>query len=125
MKRPGGRAGIALALALLSLLVPAVRAQEPAAPPAPAVPPVLTLQQALRRALEANAGTATARSQIAAAQAQVRQLKTSILPPLDLDSSVTRNSREVAFDVNGFRPTILPGNDWNARPVFSQPIYAA
>ncbi|HYX24442.1 MAG TPA: TolC family protein [Thermoanaerobaculia bacterium] len=124
MKRPGGRAGIALALALLSLLVPAVRAQEPAAPPAPAVPPVLTLQQALRRALEANAGTATARSQIAAAQAQVRQLKTSILPHLDLESSATRNSREVAFNVNGFRATILPRDDWNARLIFSQPIYA-
>src|SRR5436305_2296040 len=127
MKRPGGRDGIVLALSLLSLLVPAARAQEPAAPPAPpapSAPPAMTLQQALRRALEANAGTATARSQIAAAQAQVRQLKTSILPHVDLDSSVTRNSREVAFDANGFRATILPRNDWNARLVFSQPIYA-
>ncbi len=121
MKRPGGRAGIGLALSLLSLVSPAARAQEPAAPPAP---PAITLHQALRRALEANAGTATARSQIAAAQAQVRQLKTSILPHLDLDTSAIRNSREVAFDVNGFRATILPRNDWNARLIFSQPIYA-
>ena len=112
----GGRGGIALALALLSLPSPAVRAQEPA--------PALTLQQALRRALEANAGTATARSQVATAQAQVRQLKTSILPHLDLESAVIRNGQEVAFDVNGFRATILPRNDWNARLIFTQPIYA-
>ncbi|HEX4963039.1 MAG TPA: TolC family protein [Thermoanaerobaculia bacterium] len=114
--RPGGRGGIALALALLSLPSPAARAQEPA--------PALTLQQALRRALEANAATATARSQVATSQAQVRQLKTSILPHLDLESAVIRNGQEVAFDVNGFRATILPRNDWNARLIFSQPIYA-
>jgi outer membrane protein len=112
------RGGIALALSLLSLLVPAARAQEPAPPQ------VLTLQQALRQALEANPNTATARSQIVTSQAQVRQLKTSILPHFDLESSVTRNSREVAFDVNGFRATILPLNDWSARLNFSQPIYA-
>src|SRR4051794_23107669 len=117
------RGGIVLALSLLTLLSPAARAQQPA--PAPADPAViLTLQQALRQALEANPNTMTARSQIATSQAQVRQLRTSILPHLDLESSVTRNSREVAFDVNGFRATILPLNDWSARLNFSQPIYA-
>jgi outer membrane protein len=116
LKRLGERGGIALALSLLSLLSPAARAQERA--------PALTLQQALRRALEANASTATARSQVATSQAQVRQLKRSILPHVDLESAVTRNSQEVAFDVNGFRATILPRNDWNARLIFSQPIYA-
>jgi outer membrane protein len=113
------RGGIALALSLLALLSPAAQAQEPA----PAAQ-TLTLQQALRQALEANPNTATARSQIATSQAQVRQLRTSILPHLDLESAVTRNSREVAFDVNGFRATILPLNDWSARLNFSQPIYA-
>jgi outer membrane protein len=116
VKRLGERAGIALALSLLSLLSPAARAQEPA--------PALTLQQALRRALEANAGAVTARSQVATSQAQVRQLKTSILPHLDLDSAVIRNSREVAFDINGFQATLLPRNDWNAKLTLSQPIYA-
>jgi len=116
VKRLGERGGIALALSLLSLLSPAARAQEPS--------PVLTIQMALRRALEANASTATARSQVATSQAQVRQLKRSILPHVDLESAVTRNSQEVAFDVNGFRATILPRNDWNARLIFSQPIYA-
>jgi outer membrane protein len=119
------RAGIALALSLLTLIpfaAGAVRAEEPLQPQP--LPQPITLRQALRRALEANAGTATARSQVATSEAQVRQLRTSILPHLDLDSAVTRNSREVAFDVNGFRATLLPRNDWSARLNFSQPIYA-
>jgi outer membrane protein len=119
LTRPGERGGIALILSLLSLVssgAPAARAQEPA--------PALTIQMALRRALEANASAATARSQVATSQAQVRQLKTSILPHVDLDSAVIRNSQEVSFDVNGFRATILPRNDWNARLTLSQPIYA-
>jgi outer membrane protein len=116
-KRREGRVGIALALSLLTLVPSAARAEGPAPQP-------LTLQQALRRALEANASTATVRSQIAVSEAQVRQLRSSVLPHLDLDTAYTRNSNEVAFDVNGFRATILPRNDWSARINFSQPIYA-
>ncbi len=116
------RARIALGLSLLfavSLGAGAARAAEPAPPPQ-----ALTLQQALRRALEANASTATARSQVTASEAQVRQLRNSILPHFDLDTAVTRNSQEVAFDVNGFRATLLPLWDWSARINLSQPIYA-
>ena len=110
----------ALALSLLISVPVAVRAQSPRqSPRAP-----LTLQQALRRALEANASAATGRSQIAASQAQVRQIRAGILPHLDLDTAATRNSNEVAFDVNGFRAVILPRNDWSARINLSQPIYA-
>src|SRR3954462_13314922 len=116
-KRRERRAGIVLALSLLTLIPSAARAEGPAPQP-------LTLQQALRRALEANASTATVRSQIAVSEAQVRQLRNSVLPHFDLDTAYTRNSNEVAFDVNGFRATILPRNDWSARLNFSQPIYA-
>jgi len=116
-KRRERRAGIAFALSLLTLVPSAAHAEGPAPQP-------LTLQQALRRALEANASTATVRSQIAASEAQVRQLRSSVLPHVDLDTAYTRNSNEVAFDVNGFRATILPRNDWSARINFSQPIYA-
>jgi outer membrane protein len=116
-KRRERRVGIALALSLLTLIPPAARAEGPAPQP-------LTLQQALRRALEANASAATVRSQITASEAQVRQLRSSVLPHVDLDTAATRNSNEVAFDVNGFRATILPRNDWSARLNFSQPIYA-
>ena len=116
-KRRERRAGIALALSLLTLIPSVARAEGPAPQP-------LTLQQALRRALEANASTATVRSQIAVSEAQVRQLRSSVLPHVDLDTAATRNSNEVSFDVNGFRATILPRNDWSARLNFSQPIYA-
>src|SRR4051794_9905363 len=115
------RAGIALALSLLTfvpLAAGTARAQEPAPQT------TMTLQQALRRALEANASTATGRSQIAASEAQVRQIRSSVLPHLDLDTAVTRNSNEVAFEVNGFRTTILPLYDYSARINLSQPIYA-
>jgi outer membrane protein len=125
VKRRERRDGIALALSLLTfvpLAAGAARAQEPAPAVSQAVP--LTLQQALRRALEANSSTATVRSQIAASEAQVRQIRSSILPHLDLDTAVTRNSNEVAFDVNGFRATILPLYDYSARINLSQPIYA-
>jgi outer membrane protein len=116
--RRGRRAGIAAALALLTLL-PA-GAQEPAGSSAQP----LTLQQALRRALAANASTATARSAVASSQAEVRGLRSSILPHFDLDTAYTRNSDQVAFDVSGFRAILLPLNDWSARINFSQPIYA-
>jgi outer membrane protein len=121
VKRRERRAGIALALSLLTFVplgTGTARAQEPAPQT------TLTLQQALRRALEANSSAATARSQIAVSEAQVRQIRSSILPHLDLDTAVTRNSNEVAFEVNGFRTTILPLYDYSARINLSQPIYA-
>lgn len=107
----------ALALSLLTFVPLVARAEGPAPQP-------LTLTQALHRALEANASTATVRSQIAVSEAQVRQLRSSVLPHVDLDTAATRNSEEVAFDFNGFRATILPRNDWSARINISQPIYA-
>src|SRR3954471_24977444 len=116
-KRRERRAGIVLALSLLTLIPSVARAAGPAPQP-------LTLQQALRRALEANASTATVRSQIAVSEAQVRQLRSSVLPHVDLDTAATRNSNEGVLDVNGFRATSLPRNDWSARLNFSQPIYA-
>jgi outer membrane protein len=115
------RARIALGLSLLISVPFAARAVDAESPPPPQA---LTLQQALRRAIAANASTATARSQVTASEAQVRQLRNSILPHFDLDTAVTRNSREVAFDVNGFRATLLPLWDWSARINLSQPIYA-
>ena len=117
VKRRERRARTALGLSLLISVPFAARAAEPP-------PQALTLQQALRRAIEANASTATARSQVTASEAQVRQLRNSILPHFDLDTAVTRNSQEVAFDVNGFRATLLPLWDWSARINLSQPIYA-
>jgi outer membrane protein len=119
------RKRIVLLLSFLSLLSPVARAQEPAATPTPAPPAqTMTLREALRRALEANPSTATARSQVTASQAQVRQIRSAILPKITFDGSAIRNNQEVAFDVNGFRATILPKNDWSAQITVSQPLYA-
>lgn len=123
----GGRAariGSAAALSLFVLMAPAVRSQEPAQPAAPARGQVLTLTDALRRALEANPGTQRARSQTAVAEAQVRQLRSSILPQIELNGSGTRNSDEVSFETEGFTATILPENDWRYDVTLRQPIYA-
>lgn len=116
-KRRGRTAGIALVLSLFSSSIPAARAQEPAAQ-------ALTFQEALRRALEANPNTARARSDVNVAEAQLRQLRSAILPRVELNGSATRNSDEVTFDANGFDATILPENDWRYDVTLSQPIYA-
>jgi len=115
-KLRGRTAGIALVLSLFSSL-PTAHAQEPAAP-------TLTFQEALRRALEANPNTARARSDVNVAEAQLRQLRASILPHVELTGSATRNSDEVSFDANGFDATILPENDWRYDVTLRQPIYA-
>jgi outer membrane protein len=121
-KGRGARIGSAAVLSLFLLTAPAVRAQEPAQPVAPGQ--TLTLTEALRRAIEANLATRRARSQTAVAEAQVRQLRSSILPQVELNSSATRNSDEVSFETDGFTATILPENDWRYDVTLRQPIYA-
>lgn len=116
-KRRGRTAGIALALSLFSSSIPAARAQEPASP-------ALTFQEALRRALEANPNTARARSDVNVAEAQLRQLRSAILPRVELNGTATRNSDEVTFDASGFEATILPENDWRYDVTLRQPLYA-
>lgn len=119
----GGRTGLALALSLSFLTVPSARAQEPPAPATPAAE-TLTLEAAMRRALEANPATERARSEVDLAQAQVRQLRSAILPRVDFNGTATRNSEEVFFDAEGFRATLLPENDWRYDVTLRQPLYA-
>lgn len=110
------RASIVLALSLLTFLPPAARAQEPTQ--------TLTFEDALRRALAANPATETARAEVRASEAQLRQIRSSVLPKVELNGSATRNSDEVAFEVNGFSATVLPENDWHYDVTLRQPIYA-
>lgn len=84
----------------------------------------LTLQEALARALTDNPTITRSRSQITSAEADVRRIRTSILPHIDLESSATRNSSEVAFEFDGNRAVVLPENDWAYTLTLSQPIYA-
>lgn len=118
--RREARAGLALLLCLL-LATPVARAQEPAAP---APSGTLTLREALVRALAANPATETARSQVSTAEAQVRQLRSAILPQVDFEGQATRNSEESFFEFDGVRSTILPENDWNYKVILRQPVYA-
>jgi outer membrane protein len=121
------RAGAALVLSLFFVAGPAARAQEPAPPAAPQTSPTptLTLTEALRRAVAANPATETARSRVSVAEAQIRQLRSAVLPQVSIDGGATRNTEEVAFETeDGFRSTILPENDWNYRLILRQPVYA-
>jgi outer membrane protein len=117
-KKNRRRAGARIALALsLSLFLPSVaRAQEPAQR--------LTLPEALRRALEANPSTETARAEVRVSEAQIRQIRSAVLPKVELNGSATRNSSEVAFEFDGFRATVLPENDWRYDVTVRQPLYA-
>lgn len=110
------RASIVLALSLLTFLPPAAPAQEPGQ--------TLTFEEALQRALAANPATETARAEVRISEAQLRQLRSSVLPRIELNGSATRNSDEVAFETNGFRATVLPENDWYYDVTLRQPLYA-
>jgi outer membrane protein len=122
--RATSRAGTAIAAAALSLLtVFPLRAQEPAQTPPPPQT-TLTFDEALRRALQANPTTETARAEVRASEAQLRQIRSAILPKVELNGRATRNSSEVAFEFNGFEATVLPENDWRYDVTLRQPIYA-
>jgi outer membrane protein len=111
-----------------SALLPAL-AQEsvppPATPPATAAQTqALTFQQALQRALEANPGVGRSSAEIRYAKDQQKQLFSALLPRINANGSAIRNSEEVQFGSGSDARTILPGNDWNAHIVLTQPIYA-
>ena len=121
------RAGIATAaaLSLLTIFPPAARAQEPApAPPQTPQTQTLTFEEALRRALEANPATETARAEVRVSEAQLRQLRSSVLPRVELNGSATRNSKRWPLNPTASSATVLPENDWRYDVTLRQPIYA-
>jgi outer membrane protein len=103
-------------------------AQPPAAPAATgasAAPVSLTLDQALKRALEANPAIAQARSEEAAMTSQKRAILATILPHVGVTAGFTRNSLESSFGGEGEETrVILPRDDWSSRLTLTQPIYA-
>lgn len=113
------RSGPLLFLALVA--VAPLGAQEPSAAPAPSV---LTLADALKRALAANPGIGRSRADVDAAQSEVGVAFSSILPKINFKGAYTRNDRQVTFGSGKDAVTILPENDWNYRLTLSQPIYA-
>jgi outer membrane protein len=83
-----------------------------------------TLEQAFRRALEANATVGRARAEVGAADAQRRVSLSYVLPRLQATGGLIRNSEEVSFGGADFERVILPLNDWNMRLTLSQPVFA-
>lgn len=85
----------------------------------------LTLDDALRRALQVNNSVEQSRAEIGVATAAKDQLLSAVLPRITLDGALTRNSIEQTFGGEGEDSvTILPRNDWNYRVILTQPIYA-
>jgi outer membrane protein len=114
-----------LTLAVVSAGIPAW-AQQPAEPGAATVPPaqVLTLDEAVRRALEANLAVQSSRTDVTAADLTRRAIVGSVLPKVNLSGTTTQNTDEVSFGSGADQRVILPGTDWGYRLTFTQPIYA-
>ncbi len=84
----------------------------------------LRLDEAFRRALEANMAVGRARAEIGAADAQKRGALSLIFPRLQATGGLIRNTKEVVFGSAEDQRIILPLNDWNLRLMLSQPVFA-
>lgn len=87
-------------------------------------PRVLTLPEALGRAVEANRTAERARTQAEIAQQQSRFLYANLFPHVSISGNYTRNAESVHFELGGQRINLLPENDWAFRATVRQPIYA-
>ncbi len=92
--------------------------------PVVAAAQTLTLQQALERALVVNNSIERSRSQIGVAEANKRYLLSNVLPRVNVDGNLTRNSLEQTFGEGSDQIAILPRNNWDYRLTLMQPIYA-
>lgn len=92
--------------------------------PSEAPAQTLTLQEAVRRALESNLTLQRTRSDVTTADLQRRTLLASVLPKVNVSGSTTQNSEEVSFGSEDDQRVILPGTDWGYRLTLTQPIYA-
>lgn len=84
----------------------------------------LTFDDALARALEVNNTVERSREEIAAATARKNQLFSAVLPRINLNGDLTRNSLEQRFGEGEESIAILPRNDWSYRVTLEQPVYA-
>jgi outer membrane protein len=103
---------IALTIALVQSPVP-----EPASR-------TLTLREAMGLAFERNLTLAQAQSNVAAADATRKLVRSAVLPHLSFNGSLIRNSSEVSFGPPDDVRTILPLTNWNTNFVLTQPIFA-
>ena len=80
----------------------------------------LTLHEALTRALEVNDTVEISRVEIGFAEEMQRGLFSAVMPRINLNGALTRNSIEQKFGEGDDGFTILPRNDWNYALVLSQ-----
>jgi outer membrane protein len=133
-------AALVLAVALWLASVTTVRGQAPAETPVqtPAVAtPQLTLEDALRLALERNLELEDARLELQRANAQVREAWGHVMPRADLSSTYTRNLTVPAqflpariFDPGAGEDDVLAvrfgtDNQWALQVTGEQPLFAA
>ncbi len=123
------RSPVALLLAAGVLVTAAAAAaQETTAGASPAASPspqaALTLADAMARALAVNPSAEAARSGIDLARADLRRLRSTVLPQLNASGSATRHDREAAFDIEGNSVVVQPRNDWQYSVTLSQPVFA-
>jgi outer membrane protein len=93
-----------------------------AAAPLPAA--TLTFEEAIRRALEVNNDVESSRAEIEVADANRAFLLSAVMPRIEVDGALTRNSIEQRFGEGDEALTILPRNDWNYTVRLSQPVFA-
>jgi outer membrane protein len=84
----------------------------------------LGFEEALLRALVANAQVGVAQAEVGVANAQKRGALSAVLPRLQATGGLIRNSEEAAFGTPPNQRVILPLNDWNLRLLVSQPVFA-
>lgn len=112
-------------IAVLSLLVSVSALAQDAPEPAPVqATQTLTFQQAMQRAIEVNNSVERSRSRIAEAEANRRFLFSAVLPRVNVDGNLTRNSLQQSFGEGADAITILPRNNWDYRLTLQQPVYA-
>ena len=84
----------------------------------------LTFEEAIRRSLVVNNDIETSRSEIGVAEANRAFLLSAVMPRIEVDGALTRNSIEQRFGEGDEALTILPRNDWNYTVRLSQPVFA-
>ena len=84
----------------------------------------LTLQDALRQAIESNPSLEQARLEVAAADALVQESFALVLPKVEILGESNLHSEEVEFGALGQSTTVLPRTDWQLRLALTQPLFA-
>ena len=84
----------------------------------------LTFQDALHRAVTVNNSVERAHADVSAANELRKSYLSAVLPQVNLQGAVIRNSQQVSFGSGSDTRLILPGSDWNYRFVLSQPVFA-